>query len=80
MDVRRTQVVHRDIKPTSILLSEAGEVKLCDFGFARTTQCGLKDAQHMSTYVATRWYRAPGEKVACLRNLLEYVRERVVRA
>ena len=48
------QVMHRDLKPEIMLLSEGGLLKLCNFGFARhlgglNTQC--------SEYVATRWYR-----------------------
>ena len=48
-------VIHRDIKPENLLISSLGELKLCDFGFARIIQQG----DHLTDYVATRWYRAP---------------------
>lgn len=48
-------IIHRDIKLENILIGMNGDAKLGDFGFARPT---TKDVP-MTSYVATRWYRAP---------------------
>jgi cyclin-dependent kinase-like len=37
--------------------SENNALKLCDFGFARTTP--QKNGVLLTDYVATRWYRSP---------------------
>ncbi|KAM7540580.1 hypothetical protein Aperf_G00000044358 [Anoplocephala perfoliata] len=55
-EIKMLKCIHRDIKPENILINSQGEVKLCDFGFARF----LADAGDTYTdYVATRWYRSP---------------------
>lgn len=46
-------MIHRDLKPTNILINENCDLKICDFGLAR-----LQEPQ-MTGYVATRYYRAP---------------------
>ena len=49
-------VLHRDIKPNNLLIAANGDVKLADFGLARS----FADPYNRMTYnVITRWYRPP---------------------
>lgn len=55
--MHQSDLLHRDVKPENLLISSNGLLKVCDFGFARTT---LKNASAIYTdYVSTRWYRSP---------------------
>ncbi|XP_069032025.1 mitogen-activated protein kinase 15 [Embiotoca jacksoni] len=54
-------VIHRDQKPSNVLLDTDCVVKLCDFGLARSLNQIQEDGGNpaLTEYVATRWYRAP---------------------
>ncbi|RYP52841.1 hypothetical protein DL768_002090 [Monosporascus sp. mg162] len=49
-------VLHRDIKPNNLLIAADGEVKLADFGLARSFSDPYRP---MTSNVITRWYRPP---------------------
>ena len=49
-------VLHRDIKPNNLLIAADGEVKLADFGLARSY---ADPYRRMTANVITRWYRPP---------------------
>lgn len=55
-------IVHRDMKPSNLLLNEDCLVKIADLGLARTLssmETQGDSATVLTDYVATRWYRAP---------------------
>ncbi|KAG0123730.1 kinase-like domain-containing protein [Tuber indicum] len=49
-------VLHRDIKPNNLLLATNGQLKLADFGLARSFSDPYRA---MTSTVITRWYRPP---------------------
>lgn len=63
-------ILHRDIKLSNILYTAKGEIKLCDFGFARYhSEAYLELLQpYQRAYtplVGTLWYRAPEILFSC---------------
>ena len=54
-------VLHRDLRPSNLLLNAKCDLKIGDFGLARTTT----ETDFMMEYVVTRWYRAPELLLNC---------------
>nr|GMC52258.1 mitogen-activated protein kinase homolog NTF3 [Ipomoea batatas] len=55
-------ILHRDLKPGNLLINANCDLKICDFGLARTSS---SKSQFMTEYVVTRWYRAPELLLCC---------------
>ncbi|KAM3193063.1 hypothetical protein ACQJBY_069933 [Aegilops geniculata] len=55
-------ILHRDLKPGNLLVNANCDLKICDFGLARTNNT---KGQFMTEYVVTRWYRAPELLLCC---------------
>lgn len=60
------KILHRDLKPENILSDNDYNIKLCDFGLARSglkepsfTEMKSSKGQMMTSHVVSRWYRAP---------------------
>ncbi|KAG6388286.1 hypothetical protein SASPL_153488 [Salvia splendens] len=59
--IHSAHVLHRDLKPSNLFLNANCDLKIGDFGLARTTS----ETDFMTEYVVTRWYRAPELLLNC---------------
>ena len=55
-------IIHRDLKPANVLVTEAGAVKLLDFGIARLIAAGENDQRSTSTRVFSLGYASPEQQ------------------
>ncbi|KZV35127.1 hypothetical protein F511_20220 [Dorcoceras hygrometricum] len=53
--IHSANVVHRDMKPSNLIVNMNCNLKICDFGLA----IAASETVLMTEYVVTRWYRAP---------------------
>uniref|UniRef100_A0AAY4AHT1 Cyclin-dependent kinase 14 n=1 Tax=Denticeps clupeoides TaxID=299321 RepID=A0AAY4AHT1_9TELE len=54
--IHQKHILHRDLKPQNLLISDMGELKLADFGLARAKSV---PSHTYSNEVVTLWYRPP---------------------
>jgi len=61
------ELLHRDMKPSNVLLNSDCSLKLCDFGLSRSVADvndeNANDTPVLTDYVATRWYRVSERKI-----------------
>jgi len=62
--IHSANVLHRDMKPSNLLVNSNCDLKICDFGLARGISDNKEDNE-LTEYVVTRWYRAPEIMCSC---------------
>jgi len=61
--IHSANVLHRDMKPSNLLVNANCDLAICDFGLARGVEVEFFD--DLTEYVVTRWYRAPELLAEC---------------
>jgi serine/threonine protein kinase len=57
--LHRNNILHRDIKPANIMISNVGQLKLCDFGFSKQCEYDVDTTQLTQTILGTPAYMSP---------------------
>src|SRR5262249_9008002 len=55
----RHGIIHRDIKPGNVMLTQTGQIKVMDFGIARALSSGASTMTQTSAVIATAQYLSP---------------------
>ncbi len=55
----RAGIIHRDIKPGNVMLTQTGQVKVMDFGIARALASGASTMTQTSAVIGTAQYLSP---------------------
>src|SRR6476661_1873090 len=55
----RHGIIHRDIKPGNVMLTQTGQVKVMDFGIARALASGATTMTQTSAVIGTAQYLSP---------------------
>ena len=55
----RHGIIHRDIKPGNVMLTQTGQVKVMDFGIARALASGAATMTQTSAVIGTAQYLSP---------------------
>jgi len=60
--MHKNKVIHRDLKASNILINKKGELKIADWGLARSWNSDMK---RLTNRVITLWYRPPELLLGC---------------
>ena len=55
----RHGIIHRDIKPGNVMLTQTGQIKVMDFGIARALSSGASTMTQTSAVIGTAQYLSP---------------------